>query len=701
MKSVNQAYFFSTLRTTNNLIALAILAITLPTIARADITLPSVIADHMVLQRDMVVPVWGRAKAGQMVDVSIVDGSGKVINSVQAKSGDDGKFMARLPAMSACKNPLMMKVACAGESVQCSDVLVGEVWLCGGQSNMEWKVQGSIGGDTLAQTLPATVRCFTPDRRMSAHPEADLPTKWIVSTAESAQGFTAVGAWFAAKVGSTLDVPVGILSINWGGTRAEPWTPADIALTNPMFAAIVAEQQKAGATFEHMSPAQMQTLIDEQTRAYQEAISAYWKNLQLKESGFANHWETEPADAAHTWRAAQVPGVFGTVAGTESLADFDGATWWRRTITLPNSWAGRDAKLLLGPIDESDIVWINGIEVGRTTGFWQAPRTYSVPGATLHAGVNEIAVLIVDTQGAGGFSGKAQGMEMNLATTDGVSATDANSIALAGEWQWKRGSTSTVHAPNAPQGPTHPQAQSGSFGSMWNAMMAPVVPFAIRGALWYQGESNAGEADQYRELLPLMIRAWRAKWNEGNFPFGIVQLAGFRAASDDPVEGEWSALRDAQSNTVRVVPHCGLAVAIDVGDANDIHPRNKKTVADRLAAWALSQVYARGGEFSGPLYQSSSVQGAKMIVTFDHATGLAGANGAPVGGFAIAGSDGKFEWADAKIEGSTVILSSSKVQAPTTVRYAWSSNPVRANLVNSSGFPAPPFATDMPQTKPN
>jgi sialate O-acetylesterase len=177
MKIVRQVNFFSTFRTSNNLIALAILAITLPTIARADITLPSVIADHMVLQREMVIPIWGRAKAGKMVDVSIVDGSGKVINSVQVKSGDDGKFMARLPAMSACKNPLMMKVACAGESVQCSDVLVGEVWLCGGQSNMEWKVQGSIGGDTLAQTLPATVRCFTPDRRMSAHPEADLPKK--------------------------------------------------------------------------------------------------------------------------------------------------------------------------------------------------------------------------------------------------------------------------------------------------------------------------------------------------------------------------------------------------------------------------------------------------------------------------------------------------------------------------------------------
>ena len=701
MKIVNQWNFFSNFRAPNNLIALALLWITLTATARADITLPSVISDHMVLQRDMVVPIWGRAKAGQMVEVSIVDASGKVINSVQAKSGDDGKFMARLPAMNACKNPLMMKIACAGESVQRSDVLVGEVWLCGGQSNMEWNVQGSTGGDALAQRLPSTVRCFTPAHEMSAHPEEDLPTNWVVATPQNALGFTAIGSWFAAKVGSTLDVPVGILSINWGGTRAEPWTPADIALTHPMFTASVADQQRAGATFEQMSSAQMQKLMEGQASAYQDAITAYWKTFQLNESGFANHWATESADVAHSWRAAQVPGVFGTVAGTESLADFDGASWWRRTFTLPNSWAGRDAKLFLGPIDESDIVWINGTEVGRTTGLWQAPRTYSVPSATLHAGVNEIAVLIVDTQGAGGFTGKAEAMEMTLVSTAGVGAADTNPIALAGEWQWKRGSTSTVQAPNPPQAPSHPQAQWASFGSMWNAMMAPVVPFAIRGALWYQGESNAGEADQYRELLPLMIRAWRTKWNEGDFPFGIVQLAGFLEASDNPVEGEWSALRDAQSNTARVVPHCGLAVAIDVGDANDIHPRNKKAVADRLAAWALAQVYARGGEFSGPLYQSSSVQGAKMIIAFDHADGLAGANGAPVGGFAIAGSDGKFEWADAKIDGSTVILSSPKVQTPASVRYAWSCNPVRANLVNSAGFPAPPFATDIPETKPN
>ena len=684
-----------------SVIASVIVAISLPTIARADIALPSVFADHMVLQRDIAVPVWGRVKAGQMVDVSIVDGSGEVISSVQAKSGDDGKFMARLPAMSACKNPLTMKISAAGESAQRVDVVVGEVWLCGGQSNMEWNVGGSTGGSAFAQTLPSTVRCFTPPHEMAAHPMEDLPTQWVVSTPQAALGFTAIGSWFAAKVGTTLDVPVGILSINWGGTRAEPWTPSDLALSHPMFATAATAQQSAGAAFEKMSPAEMQAAMAGETHAYQDAIDAYWKAFQMSESGFASQWATEPMDAAHGWRAGQVPGVFGTVAGTESLAKFDGASWWRRTITVPNSWAGRDAKLLLGSIEESDIVWINGTEVGRTTGLWQAPRTYSVPSAALHAGVNEIAVLIVDTFGAGGFTGKSDGMLLQLTSTDGVPAADAKPIAIAGEWQWKQGLPSTVQAPVAPKALSHPQAQWAAFGSMWNAMMSPVVPYAIRGALWYQGEANAGEADQYRELLPLMIRSWRAKWGQGDFPFGIVQLAAFRAASENPVEGEWSALRDAQSNTARVVSNCGLAVAIDIGDAGDIHPRNKKAVADRLAAWALSQVYARGGEWSGPLYQSSLVQGAKMVISFDHAEGLAGASGAPVNGFAIAGADGKFEWADAKVEGSTVIVSSPKVPTPTTVRYAWSSNPVRANLVNSAGFPAPPFATDMPETKPN
>lgn len=503
-----------------------LLSIALSTLAHADIQLPSVLSDHMVLQRGMALPFWGKATGNLIVTVDAVDGTGKILCSAKTQAGTNGKFMAQLPEMSATKDPITIKISCGSDVVVLQDVLVGEVWLCGGQSNMEWKVAGCTGATEFAATLPSTVRSFTPPHAMAARPLDDLSTKWVIATPEATMGFTAVGGWFAANIGSTLDVPVGILSINWGGTLAEPWTPIDLAQGHPMFAGIIAKQQAAGVAFEQLASEKADSVVDDATP------------------------------------------------------------------------------------------------------------------------------------------------------------------------------TSTVKAPAPSADPAHPLAQSSVFGSKWNAMIAPVVPFGIRGALWYQGESNADRADQYRELLPLMIESWRVRWNEGDFPFGIVQLANFRAPSEDPVEGQWSALRDAQLNTSRVVPNCGLAVTIDVGDADDIHPRNKQAVADRLAVWALSQVYARGGEWSGPLYEKSEVQGSAIKITFAHAEGLGGAKGAPVGGFAIAGSDGRFHWANAKVSGTTVTVSSPEVANPTVVRYAWSSNPTRANLVNEAGLPASPFATDRPMTKP-
>jgi len=679
----------------------ALVAAALSVSAHAQITLPSVLADHMVLQRDMMVPIWGRAKAGQAVTVTVLDGAGHQVSSAQAQSASDGKFSVKLPSMQATSQPLKIRVTCAGETIERTDVLVGEVWLCGGQSNMEFNVGASTGGDSFARTLPSTVRCFTAPHEMAAHPTEDLPAQWVVANPQAALGFTAVGSWFAAKVGSTLNVPVGILSINWGGSPGEAWMPIDHAQSHPMFAARAADQQSAGRIFENLSPAQLQSVNEGASAEYRSAVAAYWKNLQGSDAGFEGQWATQPVIDADGWRKAQVPGVFGAAtAGTESLADFDGGSWWRKSVTLPTTWAGRDVQLKLGAIDDSDIVWINGIESGRTTGLWNHSRIYSIPGTAIRGGVNELSVFLLDTSGAGGFTGDAKAMVIQLASTDGVPAADTAPIAVAGEWSWKRGNAFTAQAPNPPGKPVHPQARWESFGSMWNGMMTPVIPYGIRGALWYQGESNANRADQYRELLPAMIRGWRAKWGEGDFPFGIVQLAGFRAASDNPVEGEWSDLRDAQLNTAQTVANCGLAVTIDVGEANDIHPRNKKAVADRLAAWALSQVYARGGEWSGPMYQSSLARGSTMVVSFDHAQGLATVGGAKVDGFAIAGADGKFEWADAKIDGTTVVVSSSRVSAPVVVRYAWSSNPVRANLINAVGFPASPFASDRPRTMP-
>ncbi len=670
--------------------------------ANAQLALPSVFSDHMVLQRDMPLPVWGKGSAGQQVVVEIVDATGGQVASATGPIAVDGRWKVQLPALGAHARALTLRVRCGSESISRTDVLVGEVWLCGGQSNMEWPVGASLGGTEFAASLPSTIRCFTAPHDMAVAPLDEQPAQWVVASPANAQHFTAVGSWFASKVGATLDVPVGLLSINWGGSLAESWVPVAAAARDTLFGDSVAKQQTVAREYEQQSAAEKQLAMSRATDDYQKAIAQYWNALEVKEPGFQGSWQRAEVGEAQGWSNGVIPGQHGSAAGTESLATFDGGTWWRRTIEIPTSWIGRDLRLALGPIDDSDVVWVSGIEVGRTTGLHSAPRNYVVPASAVTSRSLELAIFMLDTGGAGGMTGAAERIAVRAASTDGLSGGDAQPISLAGSWQWKRGIDGGVPvAPAPPVGASHPLLAWNAWGSMWNAMMAPVAGFGIRGAIWYQGESNADRAQQYRALLPLLIRSWREAWREGDFPFGIVQLASFQAASNDPVEGTWAELRDAQLNTLRAVPACGLAVTLDVGDAADIHPRNKQVVGSRLAGWALAQVYGKGGEWSGPLYLSAVARGSQLVLSFDHASGLTTVGGTPLDGFAVAGSDGIFVWGNASIEGSTVVVSHPSIARPTAVRYAWSCNPVRANLINGAGLPASPFATDRPASPSN
>ena len=662
--------------------------------ASAELVLPSVIGDHMVLQRGRAVPVWGWARPNSEVSVVLVGAQGEVRGAGHGAAAPDGRFVVRLPAMEASSSPSTLRVSAGVDRAERVDVLVGEVWLCGGQSNMEWPVSASLEGESLAGTLPATVRCFTVPHELAAHAVPLVGGAWEVASPSSTGSFTAVGSFFARSIGTELGVPVGLLSINWGGSPAEAWVPEDAAAQGP-FASAVATQRERGAAFEARSPAQKQRDYDLAIEQYHAAVESYWKALKANEAGFVGGWLNEPCDAAHGWASGSLPAVLGSTPATQPLAGFDGASWWRRSVSLPASWAGKAARVVLGPIDDSDALFVNGVEVGRTTQLHQAPRVYRVPEGVLRAGENEIALVIIDTGGAGGLSIEPRKMIMRLDDDHGVNAADRAPCALAGEWQWKRGSDlGGRFGPLPPSGEAHPQAQWASFGSMWNGMMAPMAPYGIRGAIWYQGESNADRPKEYDMLLPMLIRSWRDRWQSGEFPFGIVQLAAFQSASDDPVEGVWSRLRQAQFDTAQRVAHCGIVVTTDVGDASDIHPRNKKAVGERLAAWALATVYERPREWSGPLFQGATVEGASMVIAFTHAKGLAARGGGTLGGFAIAGDDGAFHWADARIDGERVIVSHPSVKAPRAVRYAWSCNPVRANLVNAAGLPASPFATD-------
>jgi sialate O-acetylesterase len=663
-------------------------------IASAQLVLPSVLGDHMVLQRGIEVPVWGWGKPNCAVSVELVDGTGAVRASANGEAGPDGRFSLLLPKLEASAAPATLRIVAGNARVERTDVLVGEVWLCGGQSNMAWPVSASQEADAIVATLPSTVRCFTAPHELAAKPVPIVPASWEVAGLNTTGSFTAVGSFFARAVGAELGVPIGLLSINWGGSPAEAWVPTDAAGTG-LFAEVVATQRAAGEAFEGRSPAQRQRDYELALAKYQEAIDAYWTAFKANEAGFAEGWLTEPCDESHGWSAGSLPIIVGSTPETQPLDGFDGASWWRRRVPVPPSWAGKAARVVLGAIDDSDALFVNGVEVGRTIQLHQAPRIYRIPEGVLKAGENEFALLIIDTGGPGGLSIEPRKMVMRLDDEQEVEKSLRAPIALAGSWMWKRGSEQGGRVgPLPPSGESHPQAQFGSFGAMWNGMMAPVAPYAIRGAIWYQGEANADRGKEYETLLPLLIASWRERWRSESFPFGIVQLAAFQAASDDPVEGTWARLRKAQLDTALTTPNCGIVVTTDVGDANDIHPRNKRAVGERLASWALATVYGREREWSGPLYQSASQEGASMAITFTHATGLAAKGGGPLGGFAIAGADGIFHWADARVDGERVVVSSPNVPSPREVRYGWSCNPVRANLVNAAGLPASPFATD-------
>jgi sialate O-acetylesterase len=395
----------------------------------------------------------------------------------------------------------------------------------------------------------------------------------------------------------------------------------------------------------------------------------YAKNDPGSKQG--SSWHSADADTSG-WKVMALP----TAWEKAGMPEFDGVVWFRKEVELPASAAGKTAGLSLGPIDDYEATWVNGTPVG-TTATYDADRKYTVPAGLLKPGKNTVTVRVSDIRGAGGFTGKPE--QMTLTPAGGAA------ISLAGEWEYKVSADLTKTPPypialtNNPNVPT----------VLYNGMIAPLVPFAIKGAIWYQGESNAGRDEQYSRLLPTLIADWRDRFGVGAFPFYIVQLASYKAQDTEPTDDPWPRLREAQHRTAKTVPSSGIATAIDIGDANDIHPKNKQEVGRRLALNALAQTYGKKVVYSGPVYKTMKIENGSARLSFDHVGGgLVAKGGTTLTGFAVAGDDKKFVWADARIDGNTVVVSSPKVPKPAAVRYAWASNPV-CNLYNKAGLPAP------------
>ncbi len=610
--------------------------------------------DNMVLQRGMADPVWGWAAPGESVSVSF---HGKTAIAV---AGRDGKWTAKVGPFAA-GGPYTLTVAGA-QTVTLKNVMVGDVWLCSGQSNMEFGVGNLVKPEeTIAAAADPDLRLFTVPKVPATLPQETLSNgQWQASSPETIKaqgtwnGFSAVAYFFGRKLRRDTHVPVGLLLSSVGGTPAEAWTSETGLRKNvPDFDPLLDQLDAAQGS---------KVTLDQQATGW------YTKN----DPGTPANWQA-PAFDDSSWKTIPTPGLFQD-AGIPELSAVNGVVWYRRTFDLPAGSAGKDAVLHL-LADDNDTTWVNGKQVGATEGF-QTPRAYAVPAALLKPTGNVLAVRVLDTGGKGGIYGDPAGL--NLAVTG------SDPLPLAGSWRVKLGVALTA----APPLPVSIENNQNFPSVLYNGQIAPLATFGIKGAIWYQGEANSDRSAQYRRLLPALIGDWRMHWNEGAFPFFIVQLAGWQPGGTD-----YAALRDAQWRTSKTVPNAGIATAVDVGDESDIHPKNKEEVGRRLALAAEAKVYGEKVPFAGPVYRSLIISGSSLTLTFTHTDGgLVSKTGSALTSFEVAGSDGVFAAAAAHIAKDTVVVSSPKVPAPVAVRYAWSGFP-ECSLYNGAGLPAFPFNT--------
>lgn len=618
------------------------------------IRLPRLVSEGMVVQRNKPIAIWGWASPRENVTVQFHD--------QQRKTTADkaGRWRVEF-ASEAAGGPYQLKLKGRNEIIL-NDILVGEVWVCSGQSNMEWPL--SAARDAEAEMKAANypqIRQFLVQKAVSAKPEEDVKGgDWKSCSPATSGNFTAVGYFFARDLYEKLRVPIGLINTSWGGTHSETWTSREAFASSPEFKDMIAR----------MPVLDLDQLAKEKQAEQVAKLKAMNIELPAKD---VDRWK-DPAYESATWNEMELPSLWEQ----RGLPEFDGVVWFRKTISLSAADAVDGAVLELGPIDDSDLTYVNGVRIGETLGKYNEHRVYRLPPGVLKQGSNTIAVRVEDTGGGGGLYGKPE--QMYLLAASGAKHS------LAGQWKF---SIEQV-AGSAAVGPN-------SYPTLlYNAMLHPLLPARIAGVIWYQGESNAGRAYQYRTAFPLMINDWRVHWKQGDFPFYFVQLASFNAGHGTSEKGStWAELREAQTMTL-TLPRTGMAVTTDIGEADDIHPRNKQDVGKRLAALALKNDYGQDIIASGPAYKSMKVEGNKVRVSLtDVGSGLMAKDKyGYLRGFEVAGSDRKFYYAKASIEGNEVVVTCDKVENPVAVRFAWADNPEDANLFNKEGFPAVPFRSD-------
>ena len=630
----------------------------------AQVVLPACFTNNMVLQQQTKVNLWGTETPG--INFTIITSWNNKIYQVKADAGGNWKIKVSTPIYGG---PYTITFN-DGKITRLENILIGEVWVCSGQSNMEMPLTGMYG-DVLnldheladAANYPE-IRMLKIENKTSFTPMSNVQTRggWAICNPQNVRNFSAVAYFFAKNLFLDKHIPIGVINSTWGGTVAEAWTSGGALKTMPAFAPFV-NAIEGGLT---------QQKLDVK---YQTELRGWIDSINAKDPGFQQGkllW-AEPGFDDSAWPKMTLPAYWEQ----SGVPGYDGTMWFRKKVNIPAAWAGRDLKLNMGAVDDYDVSYFNGAEIGHTESFFYT-RGYTIPSNLVKAGENTIAVRVFDNGGLGGINKGP--LELSLA------GDTTGQIDLAGQWVYQKARELAL----LPQAPVSSNSMNRPM-IIYNAMINPILPYTINGVIWYQGESNANRPTQYRQLFPLLINDWRQHWGEGNFPFYFVQIANYTAADQGPA-ADWPALRDAQLSTLSL-PNTGMAVTIDIGDASRIHPQNKEETGRRLALIARAKTFRENIPYSGPIYRSQVIKGNKIELEFTHTDDGLLAKGDTLKGFTLAGADKKFYPALAIISGNKVIVNNSDVANPVAVRYAWANNPI-CNLYNGANLPASPFRTD-------
>ncbi len=636
----------------------------------AEVTLPRIFSSNMVIQRGKEIKIWGWADQKEKISISFL---GK---DYVTKADEKGDWEIILPQQKA-GGPYDIFIK-GTNSIKLQNILFGDVWVCSGQSNMYFRTAAAKNAYMdINDANYKNIRLFQIDKTAHYQPKEDLTSgEWLECTPGTVRGFSAVAYFFGRDLYKEIDVPIGLIHTSWGGSSIQAWMD--------------------GASIKNFSDYTKKVDQIENTPDYFEQLYKVYENnggnlviseLYKKDSGFKGNGKelNNTFFKEGDWKKIKVPGYWEDL-GVEG---FDGSIWYKKQFELPKAFEGKDLLLNLGWIDDYDFTFFNGKKVGTTT-YKGSERKYTISKDLLKEGINEIIICIYDKDWNGGFWGPRKS---NIRIKDDKTLLN---IDLQGIWNFKKGLSNQDFTVDSLKWNKQPDKRSVPT-YLYNAMIAPLIKYGIKGALWYQGESNAGNAVEYSELLPAMIKGWRKEWKQGDFPFLIVQLPNFGNPIDPkPLNSSWSKFREAQFNVKNTTSNTDIVVTIDLGDAMNIHPTNKQEVGRRSMLTALKLAYFMDVVSSGPIYKSAKLLDNKIEISFKNiGSGLKTNNKfGYISEFEIAGEDKEFVWAKAYLEDDKVKVYSEKVKKPVAVRYAWSGNPSQVNLCNKEGLPAAPFRTD-------